>query len=623
MLTSLYSGISGLLANADALDIVGNNISNSNTTGFKASSASFEDVLYQTVAGTSGTGQVGRGVALGAVQTDFSPGSVETTNSSTDLAIGGQGFFIVKKTGDNTDYYTRAGGFSLDKVGNMTDSNGDFLQGKVIDQTTGTATGVDTNISISQQPSQPKSTQTIDMVVNLESDSAWKGECTITGGTGITNIAAASGSYPAAGNYTFAVTGPAVSGSYPVSLTIPNSQRHRHHYYLRDGDEQRHGNGLRRQHRGGRERNLGRYGSRPHLRHLIVLRDGRVGDQRRLPGERRLPGIGQLYVYHWCVGGRQLPRDPHPSRRKLCVWACDGQRHGSGLRRQHRGGWERKHGRYGAFFHDPHGGRGHGLRSRFPAARSPCRALTLRQPLTQSNTTNYSSSETVYDSLGTAHTVTVNFRKAAVDTASQTSTWEWNVTVSGQDTVAAGGSGIMTFNENGVLTSGGSPQAVTFDFAGAQQNQVINLVLGSASGEGSSTQYSSSSKTTYVGQDGYAPGVLQSVSVSQNGVISGTYDNGQILQLYQITLANFDNPQGLKKEGGNLYSATLDSGNAYTNAPGQGGTGKISSNSLEGSNVDLATEFVKMIVAQRGYEANSKVITTTDQILQSLMNIKQ
>ena len=237
---------------------------------------------------------------------------------------------------------------------------------------------------------------------------------------------------------------------------------------------------------------------------------------------------------------------------------------------------------------------------------------------TQSNTSNYSSSETVYDSLGTAHTVTVNFRKDSVDATSQTSTWDWNVTVSGGDSVVSGGSGTMTFNENGVLTSGGTPQAVTFDFAGAQQNQTINLVFGSASGEGSSTQYSSASTTTYVGQDGYAPGVLQSVSVSNNGIISGTYDNGQILQLYQLTLASFNNPQGLKKEGGNLYSATLDSGTAYTNAPGQGGTGTISSNSLEESNVDLATEFVNMIIYQNGYEANSKVITTTDQILQSL-----
>src|SRR5208283_1159156 len=130
MLTSLYSGISGLLANSEALDIVGNNISNSNTTGFKSSSASFEDVLYQTITGTSGTGQVGTGVALGAVQTDFSEGSIETTDSATDLAIGGHGFFIVQKPGDNTDYYTRAGGFSLDTAGNMVDANGDYLQGK-------------------------------------------------------------------------------------------------------------------------------------------------------------------------------------------------------------------------------------------------------------------------------------------------------------------------------------------------------------------------------------------------------------------------------------------------------------------------------------------------------------
>ncbi len=381
MLTSLYSGISGLLANSDALDIVGNNISNSNTTGFKASSASFQDVLYQTVAGTSGTGQVGRGVALGAVQTDFSPGSVETTNSSTDLAIGGQGFFIVKKSGDNTNYYTRAGGFSLDKVGNMTDSAGDYLQGKVIDQTTGTATGVDTNISISQQPSQPKSTQTIDMVVNLQSDSAWKGECTVTGGTpgtDITSIAAATGGYPATGNYTFTVTGAAASGrrGFPVTLTLPDGT-------VRHGD----------------------------------------GDQQRQ--------VSRLHRHRWRSGSTVDT----------------------------------------------------GLNLTFGTlANGDTTTFTLTgfdgtSAVTQSNTTNYSSSETVYDSLGTAHTVTVNFRKASVDSATQTSTWDWNVTVSGQDTVASGGSGTMTFNQNGVLTVGRVAQAVTFDFAGAQQNQAINLVL--------------------------------------------------------------------------------------------------------------------------------------------------
>ncbi|MGA3173568.1 MAG: flagellar hook-basal body complex protein, partial [Syntrophorhabdales bacterium] len=132
----------------------------------------------------------------------------------------------------------------------------------------------------------------------------------------------------------------------------------------------------------------------------------------------------------------------------------------------------------------------------------------------------------------------------------------------------------------------------------------------------------SASNTVYQSQDGYPPGVLQSISVSQEGIISGSYDNGQILKLYQLTLANFNDSQGLEREGGNLYSGTLASGAAYTSAPGQGGMGKINANSLEESNVDLATQFSEMIVAQSGYEANAKVITTTDTILQTLMNMK-
>ena len=111
--------------------------------------------------------------------------------------------------------------------------------------------------------------------------------------------------------------------------------------------------------------------------------------------------------------------------------------------------------------------------------------------------------------------------------------------------------------------------------------------------------------------------------MSQEGIIAGHYSNGQILDLYQITLANFNNLQGLKREGGNLFSETLESGVPFTNAPGEGGLGKINPNSLEQSNVDLATEFVKMIVAQRGFQANSRVITTTDEILQELMNLKR
>jgi flagellar hook protein FlgE len=175
-----------------------------------------------------------------------------------------------------------------------------------------------------------------------------------------------------------------------------------------------------------------------------------------------------------------------------------------------------------------------------------------------------------------------------------------------------------------VLVSGGNAQTVTFNFSGAAEgDQTIDIVFGSDTGGGTTTQYPIASTTNYSTQDGYAPGTLESVSVSSDGTISGTYSNGQIIELYQITLADFNNPDGLKKEGSNLYSETLESGVAYTNAAGEGGLGSISSNSLEQSNVDLASEFVKLIIYQRGFQANSTVITTTDEVLQTLIGLKR
>jgi flagellar hook protein FlgE len=536
MLSSMYSGISGLKSNSDSLNVVGNNISNVNTTGYKSSRASFEDVLYQTVAGTSGSSQVGRGSALAAVETDFSQGSFETTNSTTDLAIGGAGFFIVKKEGDDSSYYTRAGGFSLDKDGNLVDSAGDFLQGKAIDRTTNTAYGVDANIAISQQPSEPRATQEIDMVVNLQSDAAWKGSISTpvstTAGKDVIGVAASASGYPTTGDYSTAF---AVNGTdYTVTMALPDGS------FVAGNVTAAEATGTVTDFTG-------------------ILVDGTGAPILDADGNQQTIKTGLDLTFGGIVAG------------ETSSWTI--------------GGFD-------------------------PTSTS-----------TISNTSNYASSIMVYDSLGTGHVVTVNFRKDSE--AATSSTWEWNVTTEGSDTIGSGGSGTLTFNNNGVLVVGGTAQDVTFDFAGAAAGQTIHLLFGPSSGEGATTQYPISSKTNYQSQDGFAPGTLQSISVSDDGIISGTYDNGQILKLYQITLANFNNPQGLKREGGNLYSATLESGNAYTSTPGDGGTGKISANSLEQSNVDLATEFVRMIIAQRGYEANSKVITTTDEVLQTLMNLKR
>jgi flagellar hook protein FlgE len=138
-----------------------------------------------------------------------------------------------------------------------------------------------------------------------------------------------------------------------------------------------------------------------------------------------------------------------------------------------------------------------------------------------------------------------------------------------------------------------------------------------------STQYASSSTTIYQTQNGYGTGFLSNVSVGTDGIMVGHYSNGQILNLFRVGVAKFNNQQALSKVGGNLWSATRESGDAITGHPGENGLGRISSNSLEQSNVDIAAEFVKMITTERGFQANSRIITTVDNMLQELINLKR
>lgn len=139
----------------------------------------------------------------------------------------------------------------------------------------------------------------------------------------------------------------------------------------------------------------------------------------------------------------------------------------------------------------------------------------------------------------------------------------------------------------------------------------------------STTQYARSSTTTFQNANGYGAGDLQGVDVATDGVMTGIYSNGELIPLYRVALAKFLNNQGLFKEGGNLYRETRDSGSPITNKPGTNGLGSLSPNSLEMSNVDMSTEFVKMIVTQRGFQANSKIVTTVDTLLGEVINMKR
>lgn len=176
----------------------------------------------------------------------------------------------------------------------------------------------------------------------------------------------------------------------------------------------------------------------------------------------------------------------------------------------------------------------------------------------------------------------------------------------------------MIFDQNGTMIAGG---LYVLDL-NAYNIGPVNLGLRNTSG-GSTTQYAASSVTNYASQDGYGPGFLQRISINNEGIITGHYSNGQIIPHYQLTLARFNAPGKLRREGSNLYTETQDSGVPLTGTPGTNGLGRINSNSLEQSNVDLGNEFVRMILYQRAFQANSRIITTTDHMMEEVLALKR
>ncbi|MDY6949918.1 MAG: flagellar hook protein FlgE [Thermodesulfobacteriota bacterium] len=235
----------------------------------------------------------------------------------------------------------------------------------------------------------------------------------------------------------------------------------------------------------------------------------------------------------------------------------------------------------------------------------------------------YTSSLTVYDSLGNDVPLTMTFTKTG-----NSNEWSWEATVpaafvgEGNEVV---GSGTVTFNEDGTLPDGTDPELSIPFSNGATNPQTVAWDLYDDSGATNAdlVQYASPSATTFMSRDGYAAGTLQSVSVDEQGLFSALYTNGVTTPFSQIVLADFPSYAGLAKIGDNLFSETPASGSASMGSPKSGGLGAISSNSLEMSNVNLVDEFVKMITSQRAFQANSRVITTSDEILAELINIKR
>jgi len=424
---------------------------------------------------------VGRGVTVGAILGDFSQGSMESTNESTDVAIAGNGFFQVSPPAEEINYYTRAGNFRFNDEGYLVDPHGYRVQGWGMED--GAIEGVPVDIQLENFQSPPAETENVSIVANLDSESD-------------------------------------------------------------------------------------------------IFENAEAGN----------------------------------------IWEdWDGQ----------------------------------------------------ANPPIDANNYSYQSTLKIYDENGGGHDLSVYFRQSD-NAADPNKSWEFIVTVPpGDDTrgVGAGEEGLlfrgeMIFNAAGEIVDmqnmenilnqagdaneapawpddfrNGYPLVYTDFFdAGPGEMQEIELNFGALFGEdpanagdpifdqreaNATTSYASPSTTLSQNQDGYTAGFLQNVSFDREGVMTGRYSNGQVQDLYTLTLGDFNNVWGLRREGGNLFAETRDSGQAFTGTAGSGRFGTVSGNSLELSNVDLATEFVKMISSQKGFQANSKTITTTDTMLDEVIRMKR
>ena len=462
MMRSLYSGVSGLQNHQIRMDVLGNNISNINTTGFKKGRVNFQDMLSQTLSGaakpTDEVGgvnpkQVGLGMVIASIDTIHTQGSLQTTGVMTDLAVQGEGFFILQD--GEKRFYTRDGSFGIDRDGLLVDpANGLRVQG-------------------------------------------WQAT-TIDGVTTINTAAVID------------------------DLIIP------------------------------------------------------VGD-----------------------------KDPAAATTEVEL-ACN-------------------------------------LDKRTPEIPAGATAQTILD-------CTWSTTFDIYDSFGNVHQLQVNFTKV-VGIANR---WQAEVIVDPDAEVPTNtlveigaannadnlffidfdnlGSMSAVLDAQGDTIAEGTLQVdVGFDVpeatipAGeAAVRQLFTLNLGEVGSYRSAvTQFAEKSSTKAIAQNGYPMGYLESFKIDQAGVITGVYSNGTNRAIGQVALAGFTNPGGLEKAGENTYEVSNNSGDARIDAAGIAGKGKIIAGALEMSNVDLAEQFTDMIVTQRGFQANSRTITTSDQMIQELLTLKR
>jgi flagellar hook protein FlgE len=557
MMRSLFSGVSGLRNHQTRMDVIGNNISNVNTVGFKASRAQFQDVLSQTVSAAAapqgnrgGTNpmQVGLGMGLASIDTIFTDGSFQPTGKDTDLSIKGQGFFVLADGSDQI--YTRAGNFDFDTDGNfIVPGTGYKVKGWVADNNgvINTATNP-TDIQIQVGKIMPaRASTTLDYANNLSADDP-------IGST----VTAARDVYDTLGNAsnvkeTFTKVG---EGQWLANVTVPGAT------------------GL------------------TNTRRLITFDSTGKNPTIQLATPTPVMPAPTPAVNFYAGANYQLDKTlSSVHSQNITVLQADGSPRTIKL----------------TYTADATTA---GLWNLSVAdANDSSKTVTITAGAhvdeAPAGTYTFTGGSITYTDSSDGTTNTFTLPASVVGTASGTGVFANKQVI--VDTVTPA-NGLYTVAANANLNftppGGGAALSIALDMA-------------------TLTQFGGESTIQATATDGYAAGTLDTKSIDTSGIIVGKFTNGKTMNLGQVALATFNNPGGLTKVGDNLFAESNNSGSAQVGTSGTGGRGSFNPGSLEMANVDLANEFSNMIITQRGFQANSKIITVTDEMLQDLANLKR
>ncbi|MEY4820779.1 MAG: putative flagellar hook protein FlgE [Planctomycetota bacterium] len=578
--TALFTGLSGLISNSRRLDVIGNNISNVNTTAFKSNRMQFTPTFSRNFslgtapgANSGGTnpGQIGLGVTVAGTQRNFNNGAIGATGVATDVAIEGDGFFIVDLAG--TRHFTRAGNFVRNPQNELVTQSGARVMGFGVDEQFNVIEGNLVSLAV------PVGTLTL---AEASRNVIFNGNLNASGQVGTTGSVHTSRAW-----YT------------DVAMTIPvdaNTDLSTTDVYMSDGaggsvlafDSSVNPKSITVSgiEKGGKD--LGSktfaFSATPvagtdgngvllsdftdFIKDVLGLDNSAVGSASNLGGNVVINASGQLVI----TGNEGTVQD-------LALETAD------------------------FVVNAPGAGSGQPL---------------VLQKSGPANGESVRTSFVVYDSLGTPLTIDLTFTLQQTSASSGT-TWQFVAESNDNDALQRLiGLGEVTFDASGHFTNATNQSFSITRTNGAVSPLTVNMDFNSGTNAVSSLT-DSASNIAAVYQDGSPIGTLSNFSIGEDGRISGSFTNGLTRTIGQVALAKFSNPEGLVDAGDNLFRTGPNSGTPLVAMPRDFGTGRLVGGALELSNVDLSQEFINMILASTGYSAASRVITTTDELIKQLL----